>query len=140
MGKVDGKSVLQPKHYLFYNIRELVALYNEEHQEKETTYNQIHFTIEKKQHLILEHKNSSDDCRCETCENATLLLLAAVKLNLTKLGKTELAPALSKEVMYSSACAVKDLKMYHGQCAWFPGNNSTLDVGKAILNIQAISY
>ena len=38
MGKVDGKSVFKPKHYLLYNIRELVALYNEKHKEVETTY------------------------------------------------------------------------------------------------------
>ena len=93
MGKVDGKSDFKPKHYLLYNIRELVALYNEEHQEVETTYYQMHSTIAKERHLILQHKTPSDDCRCETCENATLLL-SAVKLNLTKLGKTELAAAL----------------------------------------------
>ena len=43
MGKVDGKSVFKPKHYLLNHIRELVALYNEKHQEVETT-SQLTFT------------------------------------------------------------------------------------------------
>ena len=142
MGKVDGKSVFKRKHYLLYNIRELVALYNEEHQEVETTYYQMHSTIAKEQHLILELKTPNDDCRCETCENATLLL-SAVKLNLTKLGKTELATALLEgpiELMNSSVCTVKDFKCISGQCAQCPGSNLTHDIGKPILNIQAISY
>ena len=52
--------------------------------------------IAKEQHLILQHKTTTDDCWCKTCKNATLLL-AAVKLNLIKLGKIELATALSKD-------------------------------------------
>ena len=59
-GKVDGKGVFKPQHYLLYNIRELVALYNE-HQEVETTYYQMHSTIAKERHLILQHKTPSDD-------------------------------------------------------------------------------
>ena len=47
MGKVDGKSVFKPKHYLLYNIKELVAFYNEEHQEVGTTYYQMHSTTAK---------------------------------------------------------------------------------------------
>ena len=108
----------------------------------ETTYYQMHSTIAKERHLILQHKTPSDDCRCETCENATLLL-SAVKLNLTKLGKTELAAALLEdpiELMNSSVCTVKDFKCISGQCAQCPGSSLTHDIGKAISNTQAISY
>ena len=43
MGKVDGKNAFKPKHYLLYHIKELVVLYNEKHQEVETT-SQLIFT------------------------------------------------------------------------------------------------
>ena len=46
-GQIDGKSVFKPKHYLLYNMRELLALYNEEYQEVETTYYQMHSIIAK---------------------------------------------------------------------------------------------
>ena len=78
----------------------------------------------------------------QTCKNATLLL-AAVKLKLTKLGKTELATALLKdpiELLNSSVCTVKDFQCISGQRAWCPGRNLTHDIGKAILNVQVISY
>ena len=102
----------------------------------------MHSTIAKERHLILQHKTPSDDCRCETCENATLLL-SAVKLNLTKLEKAELAAALLEdpiELMNSSVCTVKDFKCISGQCAQCPGSSLTHDIGKAISNTQAISY
>ena len=108
----------------------------------ESTYYQMHSTIAKERHLILQHKTPSDDCRCETCENATLLL-SAVKLNLTKLGKTELAAAMLEdpiELMNSSVCTVKDFKCISWQCAQCPGSSLTHDIGKAISNTQAISY
>ena len=108
----------------------------------ETTYYQMHSTTAKEQHLILQHKTPSDDCQFQTCKNATLLL-AAVKLKLTKLGKTELATALLKdpiELMNSSVCTVKDFQCISGQRAWCPGSNLTHDIGKAILNVQVISY
>ena len=103
MSKVDGKSVFKPtEHYLLYNIRELLALYIEEHQEVETTYFQMHSTITK------EHKTPSNYYYCDTYEHATMLL-SAVKLNLTKLGKKELATAFSKdpiELINFSVCTV----------------------------------
>ena len=103
MGKLHGKSVFKPTgHYLLYNIRELVALHIEEHQEVETTYFQMHSTITK------EHKTPSNYYYCDTYEHATMLL-SAVKLNLTKLGKTELATAFSKdpiELINFSVCTV----------------------------------
>ena len=71
-------------------------MYNEESHEAVATYYQMQSTISKERHLILQHKNPSDDCQCETCENATLLI-AAVKLNLKKLGRTELATTLSED-------------------------------------------
>ena len=42
--------------------------------------------------------------------------------------------------MNSSVCTVKDFKCISGQCAQCPGSNLTHDIGKPILNIQAISY
>ena len=54
----------------------------------------------------------SDDCWCETHKNDTLLL-AAVKLTLRKLGKTEFATALFEhpiELMNYSVCTVKDFR------------------------------
>ena len=64
-------------------------------------------------------------------------------LNQTKFGKTELATSLPKdpiELMNSSVYTVKDFKCISGQCAQCPGSNLTHDIGKAILNIHAISY
>ena len=106
----------------------------------ETTYYQRHSTIAKEWHLILKNKTPSGDCQCETCENATLLL-SAVKLNLTKLGKTGLATALPEDPLEqtnSSVCTVKDFKCISGKCAQCPGSNLTHDIARAILNIQAI--
>ena len=116
MCKLDGKSVFKPKHYLLYNTRGLEASYNEEHQEVKTTYCQMHSTFAKELDLIL---------------------------NQTKFWKTELATSLPKdtiELMNSSVHTVKDFKCISGQCAQCPGSNLTHDIGKAILNIHAISY
>ena len=69
-------------------------------------------------------------------------LLSAGKLNLTKLGKTELATTLLEdpiELMNCSVCTVKDFKYISGQCAQCPGSNFTHNIDKAIFNIQAIS-
>ena len=69
-------------------------------------------------------------------------LLSAGKLNLTKLGKTELATTLLEdpiELMNSSVCTVKDFKYISGQSAQCLGSNLTHNIDKAIFNIQAIS-
>ena len=87
MGKLDGKSVFKPMHCLLYNIRELVALYNEEHQDVETGYYQMYSTIAKEQHLILQHKTLCDDFQCEIWENITLLLSITCKVESNKIGK-----------------------------------------------------
>ena len=139
-GWKDTKSVFKPKHYLFYNIRELVASYNEEHQEVETTYfkcipllqkSNIWFCSIKLQLMIADVR----------LENATLLL-AAVKLNLTKLGKQNLLHYRKTQqtwwILVSAQWKIS--KCISGQCARCPASNLTHDLGKAILNIQAISY
>ena len=69
--------------------------------------------------------------------------LSPVKLNLTKLGNTELSTAFSEDpikLMNSRACTVKDFKCVSEQCAQCPGTDLTHDIGKAILNIQTIFY
>ena len=57
-----------------------------------------------------------DDCWCETRKFATVQL-AALKLNLRKLGKTELAAALFEhpiQLMNCSVCTVKDFRCVSG--------------------------
>ena len=101
----------------------------------------MHSTTAKEQHLILQNKTPSDDCQCETCENATLLL-SAVKSNLTKLGKTGLVTVLPEdpiELMNSSVSTVKDFKCVSGKRAQCLGSNLTHDIARAILNIQGIT-
>ena len=81
-----------------------MALYNEEHQHT-TKCNPL---LQKSDTGFVE--TPSDDCWCETHKNDTLLL-AAVKLTLRKLGKTEFATALFEhpiELMNYSVCTVKD--------------------------------
>ena len=88
----DGVKIYKAKHYLLNSLREIVSLYNEEHaDEKPTTYYQVRDIVEMEKHLILQDKKPDDDCRCEVCENAELLLDAA-KTYLKKNEKNEIAP------------------------------------------------
>ena len=86
----------------------------------------MHSTTVKEGHLIFQHKTSNDDWQCETCENATLLL-SAVKLNLTKLGKTQLATALLEDPieLMNCVCTAKDISCISRQCAQCSGSNLT---------------
>ena len=143
MGRVDEKSVFKWKHDLLYNIRELASgfvQWGASGSGNNILPNAFHYR--KEWCLILQHKNPSDDCWYETCENATLLW-AVVKLNLTKLGKNRICHCIVEnplELMNYSNCRVNDFNCISGQCAQCPGSNLTHDFGQAILNIQVISY
>ena len=66
--------------------------------------------VEKEKHLILRDKKPDDDCMCEVCKNAELLLDAA-KTYLKKNEKNEIAkalPATTTEILESSVCSVKN--------------------------------
>ena len=68
--------------------------------------------------MILQDKKPDDDCRCEVCENAELLLDAA-KTYLKKNEKNEIAkalPATTTEILESSVCSVKNQECMSGEC------------------------
>ena len=75
----DRKKMFKPKHYLLHTIREVVAAYNEEHQEP-ITYYQMRDVIANERNIVTQALTPDDNCRCEMCENDELLL-EAIKLH-----------------------------------------------------------
>ena len=54
--------MFRPKHYLLHTIREVVAAYNEEHQEQ-ITYYQMRDVIANEINIVTQALTSDDDCR-----------------------------------------------------------------------------
>ena len=69
----DRKKMFKPKHYLLHTIREVVAAYNEEHQEP-ITYYQMRDVIANERNIVTQALTPDDNCRCEMCKNDGLLL------------------------------------------------------------------
>ena len=144
-GKKDGVKINKAKRYLLNSLREIVSLYNEEHaDEKPTTYYQVRDNVEKEKHLILQDKKLDDDCKCEVCENAELLLGAA-KTYLKKNEKNEIAkpkvlPATTTEILKSSVCSVKNKECMSGECDKCTTLNHFTDALEALEGINEVSF
>ena len=78
----DRKKMFKPKHYLLHTIREVVADYNEEHQEL-ITYYQLSDVTANGRNIVTQALTPDDDCQCEMCENGKLLP-QAIKLHFCK--------------------------------------------------------
>ena len=70
---------------MLWTLKEVVSMFNSEHDDH-ITYYTVHKIISEERHLLQSARTPQDDCRCEKCENVELLL-KAIKTNLNKAGK-----------------------------------------------------
>ena len=91
-------------------MQELVAAYNEEHQEL-ITYYQMRDVIANERNIVMQALNPDDYCRCETCENGKLLL-EAIKLHFRKAKQEDLADDLRSKPLALVELGVCSSKNY----------------------------
>ena len=86
IGKDENReSQYQPHHYIFWTFKEIVSMFNSEHDDQITDYTGQKI-ISHEKHLLQSAWTPEDDCRCEKCENVEFLL-KAIKTSLNKAGK-----------------------------------------------------
>ena len=74
MGKVDGKSVFAPKHYLMFTLKEILHLAKQDSELSNLSYYRLQqFVYLNKQFILVGHIGAIG-CRCPTCENSSLLV------------------------------------------------------------------
>ena len=88
----NGEKVCKPKHYLLWSLKEVVDMFNNEHDFNITYYN-LQKLLKLEKHLLLSSQTSEDDCRCEKCENSELLM-TSIKGTLIKSNYHELIALL----------------------------------------------
>ena len=69
-----GNRTYKFKQYLLWTFREIVEQFNNEHNDK-ITYHVVQQTVKSTKYIIKIADIPEDDCRCERCENAELLLM-----------------------------------------------------------------
>ena len=72
----EGEKICHAKHYLLYNIRELVEFYNHDRKDNNKITYQMREAIAQEKQILFQGKTPEDDCRCETCENGELFFEA----------------------------------------------------------------
>ena len=142
-GKENGTKVYKLRHYLLNSLKEIVSIYNEEHpDEKPTTYYQVRDIMEKEKHIVLQNVKPDNDCRCELCENAELLLDAA-KSHLKKNGKADIAKALLPtpiEILESNVCSVKNQECMNDECINCSRSNAFDDALEALEDLKEVTF
>ena len=133
--------MFKPKHYLLHTIREVVAAYNEKHQEP-ITYYQMMDVIANERNIVTQALIPDDDCQCEMCENSELLL-EAIKLHFRKAKQQELVDDLASEplaLVELGVCSSKNYPCIRGQCEKCPGKTATSSLCEQLEKLAHITY
>ena len=93
----NGEKMYKPKHYLLWSLKEVVDMFNNEHDFIITYYN-LQKLLKLEKHLLLPSQTPEYDCRCEKCENSELLL-TSIKGTLIKSNYYELASKLEVDII-----------------------------------------
>ena len=140
---VEGEKIYRAKHYLFYNIKELVELYNDEHgDDDKTTYYQMREVITQEKHFLFQGKTPEDDCRCETCENGELFL-EAIRSIFTKQKEKNLIKNLPMdplELVQLGVCSVKSSVCMNGHCGVCPGTTPITEICENLEKVESLTY
>jgi len=137
----NGNSQYKSRRYLLYSILEIVALFNEENEEK-VTYHKVREVINNEKEIIFQGDTPDDDCRCETCENAQLLL-DAVKSKLRHSEKGNLAAELPDDpldVVELGVCSVKNLECMKGECHTCKGSEVVDRLCEVLESYESITF
>ena len=92
--------------------------------------------------MILQDKKPDNDCRCEVCDNAELLLDAA-KTYLQKNEKNEIAkalPATTREILESSVSSAKNQECMSSECDKCTALNHFTDALEVLKGIDEVSF
>ena len=98
--------------------------------------------MEKEKDIVLQNMKPDDDCRCEVCENAELLLDAA-KSHLKKNGKADIAKALlptPMEILESNVCSVKNQECMNDECINCSRSNAFDDALEALEDLKEVTF
>lgn len=137
----NGEKVYKPKHYLLWSLKEVVDMFNNEHDFNITYYN-LQKLLKLEKHLLLSSQTPEDDCRCEKCENSELLL-TSIKGTLIKSNYHELASKLEVDIIEfisGNVCSVKDFDCCSNVCDKCPGKDLMTEIMDVLSRIDSITY
>ena len=137
----NGESQYQPHHYMLLTFKEIVSMFNSEHDDQ-ITYCTVQKIISEEKHLLQSAQTPEDNCRCEKCENVELLL-KAIKTSLNKAGKNNLSYELSidfMEFVTSIVCSVKSHDCCNDVCSKCPRRDMLHEVILHLKSLPKVTY
>ena len=136
----NSEKVYKPKHYLLWSLKEVVDMFNNEH-DFNITYN-LQKLLKLEKHLLLFSQTPEDDCQCEKSENSEMLL-TSIKGTLIKSNYHELASKLEVEIIKfisGNVCSVKDFDCCSNVCDKCPGKDLMTEIMDVLSRIDSITY
>ena len=121
---VKGEKIYCAKHYLLYNIRELVEFYNHEHKDNDKI-------------TLFQGKTSEDDCRCKTCENGELFLEAIRSYFMKQKQKNPVDPL---EFFQLGVCSFKSYECMNGLCNACPGSALLAKISENLEKVESLTF
>ena len=135
----NSEKVYKPKHYLLWSLKEVVEMFNNEHDFSITYYN-LQKLLKLEKHILLSTQTPEDDCRCEKCENSELLL-TSIKGTLIKSNYYELACTFEVDIIEfisGNVCSVKDFDCCSNVCDKCPAKDLMTEIMDVLSRIDSI--
>ena len=140
---VEGEKICRAKHYLLYNIRELVEFYNHERKDNDKiTFYQMREVIAQEKQILFQGKTLEDDCRCETCENGELFL-EAIRSYFMKQKQKNLIKDLPMdplEFVQLGVCSFKSYECMNGLCNACPGSAPIAEISENLEKVESLTF
>ena len=114
-----GDKICKSKHYLLWTFKELIELYNADHDDgsDEISYYFLRSTVEVEKHIFKVSDTAEDGCHCEKCENLELLLIG-IRRAIHKENKdlANLIPINPEIFIAQLVCLAKNFKCCNEEC------------------------
>ena len=113
----QGEKEYKSKHYLLWSFKEIVQMFNAEH-DFEISYHTVQQFVSTEKYFLTANETPDDDWRCEKWENSELLLMA-IKASLSKANNHNLASMISDDAVdfvSSVVCSVKEYDCCNDSC------------------------
>ena len=118
-----GDKIYKSKHYLLWTFKELVELYNTDHDDGSDGISYYFFrsTVKAEKPIFKVSDTAEDDCRCEKCEKLELLLIG-IRRAIHKKNK-DLAKSIHinpETFIAQLVCSAKNFKCCNEECLKCP--------------------
>ena len=118
-----GDKIYKSKHYLLWTFKELVELYNTDHDDGSDgiSYYFLRSTVKAEKPIFKVSDTAEDDCRCEKCKNLELLLIG-IRRAIHKKNK-DLAKSIHinpETFIAQLVCSAKNFKCCNQECLECP--------------------